>query len=56
MNGFCLLFIPLKRPKIVFFGLQKHCFCNSGDDVLPPKTYSFATQKHRYYKIDDKRL
>ena len=44
MSSFCLLFVPPKRPKIVFFGLQKHSFYPSKDDVLPFKSYAFATR------------
>ena len=43
MSSFCLLFIPLKRPKIMFFGLQKHRFYPPKDDVLHAKSYAFAT-------------
>ena len=44
MGIFCLSFVPLKRPKIVFFGLQKHRFYPPKDDVLARKSYAFATQ------------
>ncbi len=44
MSGFYLLFILPKRPKTVFFGLQKHRFYPPKDDVLARKSYAFATQ------------
>ena len=44
MGIFYLSFIPLKRPKIVFFGLQKHRFYPPKDDVLHAKSYAFTTQ------------
>ena len=38
------LFIPLKRPKTVFSGLQKHKFYPPKDDVLHAKSIAFAIQ------------
>ena len=45
MSSFCLLFVPPKRSKAVFFGLQKHRFYPPKDDVWHAKSYAFATQK-----------
>ena len=42
--NFLPLFIPLKRPKTAFFGLQKHRFYPPKDDVLHPKSIAFAIQ------------
>jgi len=44
MSIFYLSFVPLKRPKIVFFGLQKHRFYPPKDDVWHAKSYAFATR------------
>ena len=44
MSGFYLLFILPKRPKTVFFGLQKHRFYPPKDDVWHAKSYAFATR------------
>ena len=49
MSGFYLLFIPPKRPKTVCFGLQKHRFYPSKDDVLHAKSYVFATRNLCFY-------
>ena len=38
------LFIPLKRPKTVFFGLQKLWFYPPKDDVLHAKSIAFDVQ------------
>ena len=44
MSSFCLLFILPKRPKTVFFGLQKHRVYPPKDDVWHTKSYAFATR------------
>ena len=44
MGIFYLSFVPLKRPKIVVFGVQKHRFWYAKDDVLSSKSYAFTTQ------------
>ena len=49
MSSFCLLFVPPKRPKIVFFGLQKHSFYPPKDDVWHAKSYAFATRNLCFY-------
>ena len=49
MSSFCLLFILPKRPKTVFFGLQKHRFYPPKDDVWHAKSYAFATQNLCFY-------
>jgi len=49
MSSFYLLFILPKRPKTVCFGLQKHRFYPPKDDVLPFKSYAFATQNLCFY-------
>ena len=42
--NFLPLFISLKCPKTVFFGLQKHRFYPPKDDVLHAKSIAFAIQ------------
>ena len=49
LDSFCLLFALLKRPKTVFFGVQKHRFYPPKADVLYAKSYAFATQNLFFY-------
>ena len=45
------LFILLKRPKTMFFGVQKHRFYPSKDDVLYAKSYVFTFQNLCFWKM-----
>lgn len=51
MSSFCLLFVPPKRSKTVFFGLQKHRFYPPKDDVLHSKSIAFVAQNLCFGKI-----